>query len=71
MKGKKEKEGKVVSVTSHEGQWGCEMSRLPFFLDSQLTDGEEVVSLMRQPPVNPQEDSWYLFLLEAELTPEP
>jgi hypothetical protein len=44
------------------------MSRLPHFLDIQLTDGGEVVSLMHQPPFTPQEDSWYSFLLEAELT---
>jgi hypothetical protein len=29
------------------------------------------VSLRRQPPFVPQEDSWYSFLLEAESTPEP
>jgi hypothetical protein len=35
-----------------------------------LTDGSEIVSLMLW-PVNlyPQKDSWYSFLLEAELTP--
>jgi hypothetical protein len=27
-----------------------EMSRLPHFLDNQLTDGGKVVSLMRRPP---------------------
>jgi hypothetical protein len=33
-----------------------ETSRLPHFLDIRLTDGGEVVSLMRQPPFTPQED---------------
>jgi hypothetical protein len=45
------------------------MSRLSHFLDSQLTDGGEVVSLTRRPPFTPQEDFWYSFLLEAESTP--
>jgi hypothetical protein len=35
-----------------------------FCLDNRLTDGGEVVSLMRRPP-------WYSFLLEAESTPGP
>jgi hypothetical protein len=37
-----------------------------FSLDSLLTDGGKVVSLTRLPPFTPQENSWYLFLLEAE-----
>jgi hypothetical protein len=48
------------------------MSRLPHFLDSWLTDGGEVVSLMRRPAaLYPQEDSWYSFLIEADSTPGP
>jgi hypothetical protein len=40
------------------------------FIDNRLTDGGEVVSLTLQPSVlYPQEDSWYPFLLKAELTP--
>jgi hypothetical protein len=39
------------------------MSRLPHFLYNRLTDGDEVVSLMRRPPFAPQEDSWYSLLL--------
>jgi hypothetical protein len=31
--------------------------------------GGKVVSLMCQPPFTLQEDSWYSFLLEAELAP--
>jgi hypothetical protein len=49
-----------IPVTGRGGPYGCEMSELPHFLDNQLTDGGEVVSLTRQ------EDSWYSFLLEAE-----
>jgi hypothetical protein len=37
---------KVIPVTGHGGPYGCETSRLPHFLDSWLTDGGEVVSLM-------------------------
>jgi hypothetical protein len=49
-----------------------EMLRIPHFLDYRLTDGDEVVSLKRQPAaLYPQEDSWYTFLLEAELTSGP
>jgi hypothetical protein len=61
--------GKAIPVTGREGPEGCEMSRLPHFLDNRLTDGGEVVSPMRQPPFTPQQDSWYSFLLEAESTP--
>jgi hypothetical protein len=42
-----------------------------FSLDSRLTDGGEVVSLMRRSPFTRHGDSWYSFLLEAELTPGP
>jgi hypothetical protein len=44
------KEGKAISVRGHGGPWGCETLNLPYFLDSQLTDGSKVVSLMCQPP---------------------
>jgi hypothetical protein len=47
------------------------MSRIPHFLDNRLTDGGEVVSLRRRPLFNPQEDSWYSFLLETESNPGP
>jgi hypothetical protein len=41
------------------------------FLDNRLTDGGEVVSLIRRSQLYPQEDAWYSFLLEAESTPGP
>jgi hypothetical protein len=44
------KKGKVIAVTGHEGPWGCEMLRLPHFLDTQLTDSNEIISLTFQPP---------------------
>jgi hypothetical protein len=44
--------------------------RLPQFVDNRLTDGGEVVSLTRWPAaLYPQKDSWYSFLVEAELIP--
>jgi hypothetical protein len=63
--------GKVIPVTSREGQWGCERPSLPHFLDSRLTDGGKFVSLTHRLPFTPQEDSWYSFLLGAESTPGP
>jgi hypothetical protein len=62
---------KAIPVTGRAGLQGYETSRLPHYLDSRLTDGGKVVSLTRRPPFTPQEDSWYSFLLEAELTPGP
>jgi hypothetical protein len=39
---------KVSLSTGRGGPLGCETSRLPHFLDNQLTDGGEVVSLTWQ-----------------------
>jgi hypothetical protein len=48
------------------------MFRLPHLIDSRLTYGVEVVSLMlREAALYLQEDSWYSVLLEVELTPGP
>jgi hypothetical protein len=66
------KRGKAIPVTGRGGPKGCEMSRIRHFLDNWLTDGGEVDSLTRQPAaLYPQDDSWYSFLLEAELTQGP
>jgi hypothetical protein len=66
---KKSKMDKFPPVTGHGDQYGCETSRLPYFLDNRQTDGGEVVSLTRRPAAfYSQEDSWYSFLLEAEPT---
>jgi hypothetical protein len=62
---------KGIPVAGRGDPYGCEMLRLPHFVDSRLTDGGEVVSLTRRPSFTPQEDSWYSFLLEAESTPGP
>jgi hypothetical protein len=47
------------------------MSSLPHFLDNRLTDGGEVVSLMRRPPFNPMKVPGTHFLSEAGSTPGP
>jgi hypothetical protein len=69
MNNTKKVKSKSILVTDHGGPYGCETSRIPHFSNNQLTDGGEVVSLRRRPPITPQEDSWYSFLLEAESTP--
>jgi hypothetical protein len=46
--------GKAISVTGRGGPLGCDMSRLPHFLDNRLTDDGEVVSLMRRPLFTPR-----------------
>jgi hypothetical protein len=48
--GRDKGKNKAISVTCRGGPGGCETSRLPYFLDNQLTDGGEVVSLTRRPP---------------------
>jgi hypothetical protein len=60
------KRGKAIPVTGCGGPRGCEMSRLPHFLDNQLSNGSEVVSLEALAALYPQEDSWYSFLLEGD-----
>jgi hypothetical protein len=48
------KKGKAILVTGHEGPYGCEISRLPHFLDKRLTDGGEVFSLTCRLPFTPR-----------------
>jgi hypothetical protein len=64
-------EGKAIPVAGHWIPYGCETLMLLHFLDNRLTDGGEVVGLRHRPPFTLQEDSWYSFLLKAELTPGP
>jgi hypothetical protein len=42
------KQNKGILTRDLIGQYGCEMSRLPHFLDSRLADDSEVVSLTRR-----------------------
>jgi hypothetical protein len=44
------------------GGWGFQISR------QSAHEGDKVVSPMHWPPIPPRKYSWYLFLLEAELT---
>jgi hypothetical protein len=55
---------KAIPVTGRGGPYG---SKLPHVLDSRLTVGGEAAFRVDRLPL--QEDSWYLFLLEAESTP--
>jgi pantothenate kinase-related protein Tda10 len=43
-------------ITGRGGPQSCETSRLSHFLDSQLTDGGEVVSLTRRLPFTPRKN---------------
>jgi hypothetical protein len=69
--GTTEVNGKTIYVTGCRRSQGSETSRLPHFLDNRPTDGSEIVSLTRRPPLTAQEDFWYSFLLEAESIPGP
>jgi hypothetical protein len=44
------KKGKAIPVTGRGGPWGCETSRLQYFLDNRLTDGDKFVNLTRRLP---------------------
>jgi hypothetical protein len=48
------KKSKAIRVRGKPGPYGCETSRLPYCLDSRLTNGGEVVSLTRRPPFTPR-----------------
>jgi hypothetical protein len=50
------KKGKAIPATGHGGPQGSETSRLPHFVDNQLTDGGEIVkpyTPAEQPPFPP------------------
>jgi hypothetical protein len=65
------KVSKGIHATGRGGPEGCEMLRVPHFLDNQLTNGGKVVSLTRRLPFTSQADSWSSFLLETESIPGP
>jgi hypothetical protein len=45
---------KLPLLTGRGGPKGCDMLRLPHFLDNGLTDGGEAVGLTRRPPFTPR-----------------
>jgi hypothetical protein len=51
-----------MSLTEHGVPLGCETLRIAHFVDSRLTDGGYVVSLMGRAYFDHQEDSWYSFV---------
>jgi hypothetical protein len=46
--------GKAIPLTGRGGPYGCQTSWLPYFLDSRLSDGGEVYSRTRRPPLTPK-----------------
>jgi hypothetical protein len=50
----KVKKSRGIPVTGRGGPQGCEMLRLPHFLDNRLTNGGTVVILTRRPPFIPK-----------------
>jgi hypothetical protein len=63
------KKGKVIPIKGHAGPKCCEMSRIPHFLDRQLTDGSEVVRLTRWLPFTSRKIPGTHFCYEAESNP--
>jgi hypothetical protein len=62
----KVKKCRAIPVIGLGGPQGCETSRIPYFLDNWLTDGGETLSLIRRPLFNPQNHSWYSFVIADE-----
>jgi hypothetical protein len=50
-------------VTGRGGLYGSEMPRIPHYLDNQLTNDSEVVSLTRRPRSTLQKHSFLLLVL--------
>jgi hypothetical protein len=54
----KVKKVKAIPVIGCGSPEGCETSKLPHFLDNQLTNGGEAVSLTCRPPFTPRATVW-------------
>jgi hypothetical protein len=50
----KSKKSKAIPVTGRGGLYGCEMLRIPLFLNNRLTDGGKVDSLTDRLRSTPQ-----------------
>jgi hypothetical protein len=50
---KKKKKHNDIPVTGRGGPYGCEISRLAYFLDNRITDGGEGVRITLLPPFAP------------------
>jgi hypothetical protein len=61
----------IVLITVRVDPWDCEMLRIPHFLDDQLTDGGEVLSLTPRPAARPlsQEDLEVLISVRGRVNP--
>jgi hypothetical protein len=57
--------GKTIPVTCRGGLFGCNMSRIPHFVDSHLRDGGEVVSFTHQPCFTAQKDFTVLISVSS------
>jgi hypothetical protein len=55
------KRGTAIPATGRGRPYGCERSTLPHFLDSRITDGDQVTSLKRRPPFTPRKIPGTLF----------
>jgi hypothetical protein len=49
---------KAISLTDSGGTKGCELWKIPHFLENPLTVSNEVVSLVAPTALCSQEDSW-------------
>jgi hypothetical protein len=55
-----------ILVTGRGGLYGCLISRIPHFIRSRFTEGDEILSLKRRPSFTPRKIFCHSFLLQAE-----
>jgi hypothetical protein len=64
----KVRKGKAMPVRGHGGPYGCEVLRLPHFSRQVAHIWWWGCQAYAPTALNPQEDSWYSFLLQIEFT---